>query len=210
MNNILKVMHRDFRIVQKQYLLMLISFMIVFTLLEIYLSKDFTTMKLLWFSFIYFLTMQSQYTNLKFDNVSLSLPINRSDNVIALYLSFFFLFSFAGLAIGGLNNILYNLNLIQVDRLVTFDMALSNFSSNIFVLSVMFPLYFKFGDFRKAILYSLIFFIPSLVISGMIDKGYFAFLNSFNPSSILTISSLTILYFFSMLSAIMFYDKREF
>lgn len=210
MNNILKVMHRDFRIVQKQYLLMMLGFITVMTLLEIFASSDFTSQKMFWFSFIYFLTMQAQYTNTKFDNISLSLPINRSENVLSLYSSFFILFSCSPFIVGGLNKILYIYGLMPEANLITFKMGFSNFSSNVIVLGAFLPLYFKFGDFRKAITTLLLIFIPFLVIAMILKKSDIVILPDLNPSSFIIIIGFIVLYCISMLISIKFYNKREF
>lgn len=210
MTRVLKIMHRDFKIVQKQYLLMTIALIIVFTLLDILSNSNNASMKMFWLSFTYFITMQAQYTNSKYDNISLSLPIKRYENVMSLYFSFFILFSSSPFIIGGLNKILYIYGLMPEANLINTAMGLTNFSSNVIVLGAFLPLYFKFGDFRKAITTLLLILVPFIVIAMILKKSDIVLLPNIQPSVFLIITGFIVLYFISMMISIKFYNKREF
>jgi len=208
--NILKIMHRDFKIIQKQYLLALFALTSALTLIEIFGNREFNGLKLLWVSFFYFILTQANYHISKFENVSLGMPIKRSDNVIAQFLSYFIISSASGFIITGLNRLLFNMGLLTNIHLITWEMGVSNFVSNIALIGIFLPIFYKVGDYVKALWISLICFAAFLVFAEIIEKKNLDIIPDVCTSPFFYVSILIIAYFSSMLLAIKFYNKREF
>lgn len=208
--NVFKIMLRDFKIISKQYLLTIFGFITALTLAEVFGKMEFNNLKLLWVSFFYFILMQSNYRLAKFENIGLSLPIKRSDNVVASFLSYFILFSVSGFIISGLNRFLFNLGFLTDIHLITWEMGISNFISNIVLIGVFLPIMYKVGDYMKAMWISLLIASPILLTYEIMDKCGSRFLPTFSPSPSLLIGILVLAYFGSMLISIKLYNKREF
>jgi len=208
--NVFNIILRDFNIIKKQYLLAIIGLITVLTIAEIFIGREFNNLKLLWVSFFYFILMQSNYRLAKFENIGLSLLIKRSDNVVASFLSYFILFSISGFIISGLNRFLYNLGFLTEINLITWEMGISNFISNIILIGVFLPVMYKAGDYMKAMWISLLIVSPTLLSYDYMVKCGNKFSPNFNLSPYLLIGFLVLAYFSSMLLAIQFYNKREF
>lgn len=209
MFNILKVMNRDFQIVKKQYLLLMVTSILLFTLLEVVAFTQLTSYKLLLFSFTFFLTLQAHFTNMKFDMVGVTIPTKRSTYVIALYFIFFILMVIAPFVIGGLNVLLIHFGKLPIKHLITIEMGLDSIYVNILVLAVNLPLYFKLGDFRKSTLYTVLFYFAFLAL--IFTLKYFGVAFKLGDSySIFNTIFMLCLYLGSMFLAIKLYNRREF
>jgi len=209
MTNILKVMDNNYQIVKRQYLLIMVTSILLFTLFEVVAFTMLTSYKIHLFSFTFFLTMQANFTNMKFDMVGVTIPTKRSTYVIALYLIFFILMVIAPFAIGGLNGLLIHFGKLQLKHVITLEMGLGSIYTNIMVLAVNLPLYFKLGDFRKSTFYTVLFYFAFLAL--LFSLKHFGI--AFNLRDTYTFSDTILmlcLYLGSMLVAIKLYNRREF
>lgn len=208
MNNILKVMLRDFMIVKDKYLLLITLSFIVLTLIDIFLAHDFTGYKLLLGALMFLMTLFQVEGEAKFDKIQLVLPVRRSTIVISRYLMVFGLTIISGVVVTIIHSMLIYFNLLPISHAITLSRWIDFILSSTLLFGVFLTMYYKIGNYKDSIPYSVMIILPILVLGTYLEQSMKVSLSI--TSQIGLIVGLVIAYFASMLLAIQFYNKREF
>jgi len=201
-------MLRDFMIVKDKYLLMTSLSFIVLTLIDIFLAHDFTHFKLLLGALMFLMAIIQVEGEARFDKIEHCLPVRRSTIVIARYLMVVVLTIISGVVVTIIHSILINFNLLPISHAITLKIWVEFILSSILLFGVFLTTYYKRGNYKDSIPYSLMILLPFLVLITYLEKSNKVAWST--TSQIALIVGLVIAYFASMLLAIKFHNQREF
>jgi len=206
--NVINVMLRDFMIVKDKYLLMTSLSFIVLTLIDIFLAHDFTHFKLLLGALMFLMAIIQVEGEARFDKIEHGLPVRRSTIVIARYLMVVVLTIISGVVVTIIHSILINFNLLPISHAITLKIWVEFILSSILLFGVFLTTYYKRGNYKDSIPYSIMILLPFLVLITYLEKSNKVAWST--TSQIALIVGLVIAYFASMLLAIKFHNQREF
>jgi len=160
-----------------------------------------------------------------------SLPVSRRDIVISKYIesiiifilgliiTIIFTFGFRSVEMPGFTFINNLMNLDIVDKLMNFQsITISYLLSTILLISIYFPIYFKFKYLKVRNIFGIasliISFIPILLIKIIGDENTYKLINFFSNGSgvivsIAVICILIIMLYISVKISVKFYQSRD-
>lgn len=188
-------------------LLLIIAVYIVFALLGD--SVSFISGAVIILSAMMVITSFSYDYMAKWDKYALSLPVTRRDVVLAKYLLGLIVI-LIGAAVSLAISLLYSLYSPQLTLLQQLAVVGAICGIGLVMISVLFPLIFKFGVEKSRILLILVCLVPTLVAIGAVRAGIpmpsaqmLSFLIKLSPLAVILI------YFLSYLISLSIYKKKE-
>lgn len=160
-----------------------------------------------------------------------SLPVSRRDIVISKYIesiivfilgliiTIIFTFGFRSVGVTGFTFIKNLIHLEFVDKLMTFQsITMSYLLSTILLISIYFPIYFKFEYLKVRTIFNIasliISFIPILLIKIIGDENTYKLINYLSKGSgviviVAVICILIIMLYISVKMSVKFYQSRD-